>query len=575
MTDDTPHYCDEALKAAGIKPEDRDENLIAELAKLKPLTYGRRREEEAASLGVKLAILDKIVAEKRREIEKGTTLLYPHWKVEPAEESIDTALLLQALVQRIRRYVIISPEGALAIALWVMLTWIHEAAAVHSPILLITSAEPDSGKSTAMGVIGFVVRRSLLTVDITGPVLFRSIEKWLPTFAIDEADRAFVDNDDLRSVINSGWTRGQGVPRCDPETNEPRVYPTFCPKAIGMKGRSLPDTTLSRTIIVEMKRKLPSEAVEDFDHLDDAESADLRRQLARWAEDNTERLKGAQPQIPPGFHNRVRANWKLLLAIAELGGDDWKRQAWQAAGAIEGIRATFETSIGVTLLRAIRDMFREGVDCLLSKEIIAELTADPEQPWVEYKHGKAITQKQLAALLRGYRIFPSTVHPPEPAPHGRGYNRLDFEDAWGRLLSVSPGNPVSEVCKCANADEAGTTSNFRSVQEDAPHTSKNGTLPYGHAGLHTCTDQNPGIPATHPLCAQCRGEEGAPPALHSGPGYPPEGVWLHRECARFWSPKAPAAPHAKVESTSASAGPSRTHGDPWADLDIPAYLNRQ
>jgi hypothetical protein len=174
MIDDTHNYCDDALKAAGIKPDiDDDDHKIAELAKLHPLTYGRRREEEAAGLGVKLAILDKIVAEKRREIEKGsTTPLYPHWKVEPAEESIDTALLLQALVQRIRRYVIISPEGALAIALWVMLTWIHEAAAVHSPILLITSAEPDSGKSTAMGVIGFVVRRSLLTVDITGPVLF-------------------------------------------------------------------------------------------------------------------------------------------------------------------------------------------------------------------------------------------------------------------------------------------------------------------------------------------------------------------------------------------------------------------
>ena len=60
-----------------------------------------------------------------------------------------------------------------------------------------------------------------------------------------------------------------------------------------------------------------------------------------------------------------------------------------------------------------------------------------------------------------------------------------------------------------------------------------------------------------------------------GVGYPPEGVWLHRECVRFWSPKAPAAPRAKVESTPASAGTGNADGDPWADLDIPAYLNRQ
>ncbi len=36
------------------------------------------------------------------------------------------------------------------------------------------------------------------------------------------------------------------------------------------------------------------------------------------------------------------------------------------------------------------------------------------------------------------------------------------------------------------------------------------------------------------LCAQCCGREGAPPILHSGAGYPPEGIWLHVECARFW-----------------------------------------
>jgi hypothetical protein len=117
-----------------------------------------------------------------------------------------------------------------------MLTWIHEQAAVHSPILLATSAEANSGKSTLLELVGFLVRRSLLSVTISGPALFRSIEKWSPTFVLDEADTSFVKNEDLKEVINSGWTRGQSVIRCDPETNDPRAYPTFCPKAIGMKG---------------------------------------------------------------------------------------------------------------------------------------------------------------------------------------------------------------------------------------------------------------------------------------------------------------------------------------------------
>ena len=70
---------------------------------------------------------------------------------------------------------------------------------------------------------------------------------------VDEADDALGDNPDLRSVINSGWTRGQGVIRCHPDTHEPELFSTFAPKIVAMKGRKLPDTTLSRSIVITMK----------------------------------------------------------------------------------------------------------------------------------------------------------------------------------------------------------------------------------------------------------------------------------------------------------------------------------
>jgi len=140
-----------------------------------------------------------------------------------------------------------------------MFTWVHDKVAVHSPILLVTSPEPNCGKSTLLGVIGYLVRQSLVSVLIKGPALFRSIEKWHPTFVIDEADTALVNNDDLKEVVNSGWTRGPTVVRCHPETLDPCPFSTFAPKAIGMKGRNLPDMTLSRTIIIEMQRKLAGE----------------------------------------------------------------------------------------------------------------------------------------------------------------------------------------------------------------------------------------------------------------------------------------------------------------------------
>jgi len=215
-------------------------------------------------LGITTATLDKIVAERRvrRSAQTGPETLLPHWDVEPWHEPVASDQLLGAIVERIRAHVVMNQDAAVAVALCVASSWVHDKAAVHSPLLLVTSAEPNSGKSTLLGIVGFLARRSLPSVSITGPALFRSIVKWCPTFVIDEADTALVNNDDLKEVINSGWTRGQGVVRCDADTQEPRWFSTFAPKVIGMKGRRLPDTTLSRAIIVEMKRKSPGEAAQ-------------------------------------------------------------------------------------------------------------------------------------------------------------------------------------------------------------------------------------------------------------------------------------------------------------------------
>jgi putative DNA primase/helicase len=319
----------EDLDAIAQRRDERhsDEILLAELSKLNALDYGKRRKAAAKKLGITAATLDKIMAERRVRPsgQRGPETLLPHWDVEPWHEPVAGDQLLGAIVERIRAHVVMNQDAAVAVALWVAFSWVHDKAAVHSPLLLVTSAEPNSGKSTLLGIIGFLARRSLPSVLITGPALFRSIVKWRPTFVIDEADTALVNNDDLKEVINSGWTRGQGAVRCDADTQEPRWSSTFAPKAIGMKGRRLPDTTLSRAIIVEMKRKSPGEIAQDFRHIDDAGLACLRRQLRRWSTDNEAPLADSLPEMLPGFRNRVAANWNLLLAIAEcrsrIGGN--------------------------------------------------------------------------------------------------------------------------------------------------------------------------------------------------------------------------------------------------------------
>jgi hypothetical protein len=322
-------------------------------------------------------------------------------------------------------------EAANVVALWILFAWVHETAAVHSPILMVTSAEANSGKTTLLNLVSFLTPRALLCVEISEAVLFRGIELWQPTIIVDEADVILVNNEPLRAVINSGWTRGASVPRCIGDEKTPYAFPTFCPKAIGLKGRKLPETTLSRAIIAELKRKRANERVEHFRSIDDPGLAELRQQALRWSMDHGEALKDAEPDMPVGFDNRLADNYRLLIAIADLAGGEWPELARQAARHLS--RTIDVTSIGTRALADIKRIFDEaGVTIVSSEEFVANLAADADSPWHEWKSGKQITQNQLARVLAPFGIAPERVR--IGGRQVRGYQRSQFEDAWERYL---------------------------------------------------------------------------------------------------------------------------------------------
>jgi putative DNA primase/helicase len=430
----------DAAKVPGASTEDH----IDELAKLDALTYEQQREAAAKDLGIRrLSVLDALVEKRRAELAEDhqhhKEMLLPHWEVEPWPEPVDTSALLRDVTDQITRYIATLGDRAIAPALWTMFSYIHKSA-THSPSLLVTSPEPNSGKTTLLGVLSYLAHRALPSVSISGPMLFRSIEKWGPTFVVDEADTALVSNTDLKEVINSGWTRGQGVVRCDPETYEPRMFSTFAPKIVGMKGKKLPDTTLSRAIVIEMKRKQPDEIVADFEHMDNDDLHTLRRKLVRWAADNGDILRTSKPEVPPGFYNRTRKNWQPLLAIAELAGDEAAQVARKAAKIIEGRKHVSETSLGTQLLADIRGIFdTEKIDAIHSGSLVDELNSDLEKSWAEYKHGKPLSQKQLANMLDDFGIIPADVT--VGSKRARGYQQWQFEEAWDRYLPKTPHQP--------------------------------------------------------------------------------------------------------------------------------------
>jgi putative DNA primase/helicase len=81
--------------------------------------------------------------------------------------------------------------------------------------------------------------------------------------------------------------------------------------------------------LIKLRPKKKGEKVDEV--IDDDVFKNLRRKLARWAADNAVAIKEVKPILPLNFTNRVAANWKLLLAIAELAGGNWPKHARDAA----------------------------------------------------------------------------------------------------------------------------------------------------------------------------------------------------------------------------------------------------
>ena len=121
-----PSSDDEKAKAKA-----REDELLAALAKTKGLDYDRQRKAAAKELGVSARAIDDEVRARREDAQVAP--LYGHWIVEPWPEPVDGDSLLRDIIRRIQRHVVISDDGALVIAFWVMFSWVHDEIATHSP----------------------------------------------------------------------------------------------------------------------------------------------------------------------------------------------------------------------------------------------------------------------------------------------------------------------------------------------------------------------------------------------------------------------------------------------------------
>ena len=427
-----------AATDAGAPFERGNLQMLAELRVFDPAGYQRVR---AALVKAKIrigALENEITHISSANPALSAGMPFEFEVTEKWPDPVDGEQLFNDVVALFKRYMVLPAYAAEAMALWAIFTHTHDCWSI-SPRLALNSPEKRCGKTTALSIIQKLVPKPLPASNITTAALFRSISEWSPTLLIDEADTFLPDNEELRGILNSGHNRSQAyVVRTTPPDFKPASFSTWAPVAIAMIG-NLPDTLNDRAIVINLQRKLPGTQVERFRPDRTTHIETLRRKIARWALNNTDRLSSWDGDTPEALHDRATDNWRPLIAIADTIGGKRSKQAREAAVGLTG--ADDQGSFSVLLLQDIRSVFEcHGKNRLPTKEILDRLAEMEGRPWPEFRNDKALTAGQMARLLRPFGITPTSTRF-EGGGNVKGYALVAFNDAFSRYLPPAAVTP--------------------------------------------------------------------------------------------------------------------------------------
>ncbi|MGB3443525.1 MAG: DUF3631 domain-containing protein [Actinophytocola sp.] len=365
--------------------------------------------------------------------------------VEP--QHLTGAALLDAITGFVSRFIVFPNEHcAPMLALW----YAHTHAAEHfyvTPRLVISSAEPGSGKTLVIEVGQYLVAKPEMVLNASTPAVFRMVANNGPISLLwDEVDAIFTSNggtnEDLRAMLNAGYKRTASVARCVGDSHSVQRFPVYSPVAlVGLAG-GMPPTITTRAITIHMRRKKRTEKAEEFrERVVQRDAEPLRDGLSEWIGSVAESVGEAEPTMPPGVANRSREIWEPLLAIADAAGGHWPTTARKACAHFVQEAEQVPVTTGVRLLADLRTIFTDrNTDRLATVDILAALADLDEAPWGDINGpGRPIDARRLARELALYRVAPGPIR--IGGQITKGYvtqptkNQEGLADAWSRYLS--------------------------------------------------------------------------------------------------------------------------------------------
>lgn len=347
----------------------------------------------------------------------------------------------ERLLDRVRdtyaKFCILPSRDALhGVTLWTVAT--HLVAEFHfAPRLVVRSAEKRSGKTRLLEVAAELVPdKPLRIANATLAYVFRALaDDPPPTVLFDEADTVFgtkkvaENNEELRALLNAGFQRGTPIGRTVGPQHTPTKFDTFAFVALAGIGR-MPDTIEDRGVVVQMRRRKPSERVSPYRVRRDGPDLNaIRDWIAEWAE----QIRGKIHYYEPGnlgVEDRAADVWEPLIAVADMAGGHWPATSRDAATALVAQAAEDDAidSTNVRLLSDIRDVFAglPGVTFLKSDALCHKLHELTDSPWKQYD----LNPSKLGHRLREYQIKTGR----NAAGNERGYRIDDMRDAFERYL---------------------------------------------------------------------------------------------------------------------------------------------
>ncbi|MFE3601843.1 DUF3631 domain-containing protein [Streptomyces sp. NPDC059142] len=380
---------------------------------------------------------------------------------------IDGATLLNEVEVFHRRFNIFPMEAAyVAVTLWDAHAHLIDCYET-TPRIAFLSPEPGSGKSRALEIVELLTPRPVATVSASANALYRlvSAAEGLPTVLFDEVDTIFGPkanaDEQLRGFLNAGYRRIGGALRCVGEgsNQDARVFGSYCAVAMAGLG-SLPDTVLTRSIIIRMRKRAPNEAVEPYrQRIHEKQGHALRDQLAKWADTVRDQVANAWPEMPAGVSDRPADVWEPLLAVADAAGGDWPARARAAClELIDAAHDNDEASTGIRLLTDLRDKVFCGADRMPTAVILECLLRMDDGPW-EDMDGKPLNSRTLARLLSQYvtpgnkPIKPRGIRTASGTP--KGYYAEDLTDAWTRYCPLPAAQSATSATSATPQVSAG------------------------------------------------------------------------------------------------------------------------